>query len=79
MDSVRDDSFSDDKFNRGDYFMSEEEKKYQTYNIPSILVLNKVDLVTSKVKFRDMQNELEDLGNFEKVFHVSALTGFGLE
>lgn len=47
--------------------------------MPSVLVMNKVDLVTNKVKLRDLQNELEDLGNFEKIFHVSALTGFGLD
>ena len=40
--------------------------------------MNKVDLVTNKIKFREMQNELEDLGVFEKIFHVSALTGFGM-
>lgn len=47
--------------------------------MPSILVLNKVDLVTNKTKFRDLQHELEDLANFEKVFHVSAHTGFGMD
>ena len=26
-----------------------------------------------------MQNELEDIGEFEKIFHVSAETGFGMD
>lgn len=34
--------------------MSDEEKKLQTFNLPSILVLNKVDLVTNKGKLRDL-------------------------
>jgi GTPase Era involved in 16S rRNA processing len=42
-------------------------------------VLNKVDLVTNKIKFRELQNELEDLGEFEKIFHVSATSGFGMQ
>lgn len=58
--------------------MSEEERKLHYTAYPTILVLNKVDLVTNKIKFRDLQNELEDLGEFEKVFHVSAMTGFGM-
>lgn len=44
-----------------------------------MLVLNKVDLVANKMKFRELQNELEDLGEFEKIFHVSAQTGFGMD
>jgi GTPase len=47
--------------------------------LPQILVLNKVDLVSNKLKFRELQNELEDLGEFEKIFHVSATTGFGMQ
>ena len=42
-------------------------------------MLNKVDLVANKQKFRTLQNELEDLGEFEKIFHVSAATGFGMD
>ena len=41
--------------------------------------MNKVDLVSNKLKFRELQNELEDLGEFEKIFHVSAQTGFGMQ
>jgi GTPase Era involved in 16S rRNA processing len=35
--------------------------------------------VSNKQKFRELQNELEDLGEFEKIFHVSASTGFGMQ
>ena len=59
--------------------MTIEEKSLSSYFMPSVLVLNKVDLVTNKAKFRNLQNELEDLGHFEKIFHVSALTGFGMD
>eukprot|EP00347_Sterkiella_histriomuscorum_P018863 403343883 len=79
LDALQDDSFTDEKFSKGFYEMTEQEKEFQTYNIPSLLILNKVDLVTNKGKLRDLQNELEDLGNFEKIFHVSALSGFGLD
>jgi GTP-binding protein Era len=37
-----------------------------------------VDLVSNKIKFRELQNELDDIGEFEKIFHVSATTGFGM-
>ncbi len=47
-------------------------------HIPQVLVLNKVDLVTNKRKLRELQNELDDIGEFEKIFHVSAATGFGM-
>jgi hypothetical protein len=36
-------------------------------------------MVTNKNKFRELQNELEDIGEFEKIFHVSATTGFGMQ
>ena len=35
--------------------------------------------MANKLKFRELQNELEDLGEFEKIFHVSAETGFGMD
>jgi len=54
------------------YRMSTEQKSLHSYFMPAVLVLNKVDLVTNKAKLRNLQNELEDLGNFEKIFHVSA-------
>lgn len=59
--------------------MSEEEKALYSFNIPSILVMNKVDLVTSKKKLKSLQNEIEDLCNFDKIFHVSCETEFGIE
>jgi GTP-binding protein Era len=59
--------------------MTDEEKKYYSYNIPSVLVMNKVDLVTSKRRLRTLQDELQDLCSFEKVFHVSTITGFGID
>ena len=50
-----------------------------SHNIPAVLVMNKVDLVTSKKKLRSLQGELEDLCDFEKVFHVSCESGFGID
>jgi len=47
--------------------------------IPSILLLNKIDLATSKAKLRALQRELEDLGQFEKTLFISAKTGYGIE
>jgi GTP-binding protein Era len=52
---------------------------YEAKNISSVLVMNKVDLVTNKRKMKTLQEELEDLGAFDKVFHVSCETGYGLE
>ena len=46
--SIKDGTFSQDRVDRGEYEMSDEEKKLYSYNIPSVLVMNKVDLVTSK-------------------------------
>jgi small GTP-binding protein len=47
--------------------------------IPTILLLNKIDLATSKDKLRALQRELEDLGQFEKTVFISAKTGYGIE
>ena len=58
----------ENKYNRK---MVEEEKKLHSWHMPSVLVMNKVDLVTNKVKMRSLQNEIEDLGEFEKIFHTS--------
>ena len=41
--------------------------------------MNKVDLVTSKKRLKTLQNEIEDLCMFDKIFHVSCETGFGIE
>jgi GTPase Era involved in 16S rRNA processing len=59
--------------------MTEEEKTLYSYNIPAILVMNKVDLVTSKRRLKTLQHEIEDLCSFEKIFHSSCETGFGIE
>jgi GTP-binding protein Era len=56
----------------------ENEKEYESKNISNILVLNKMDLVTNKRRLRELQEELEDIGLFDKVFHISALTGYGI-
>lgn len=76
---MKNDAFSETNFEKGLYDMDKQEKELQSYNLPSILIMNKVDLVSNKVKMRNLQNELEDLGNFEKIFHVSAQTGFGID
>lgn len=51
---------------------------YEAKTISSILVMNKVDLVTNKRKLKSLQEELEDIGHFDKVFHVSCETGYGI-
>ena len=61
-----------------------EELKQEMINnsvfqtIPAILVLNKVDLATNKRKLKQTQDELEMLGKFDKTFHISCNTGFGI-
>ena len=52
--AMKENTFSEERMMKGDYEVSEEEKKYLSYNIPSILVLNKVDLVTSKRMLRNL-------------------------
>lgn len=51
---------------------------HEPRNLSSILVLNKIDLVENKRKLKTLQEELEDLGAFDKVFHVSCETDFGI-
>lgn len=51
---------------------------HEPRNLSSILVLNKIDLVENKRKLKNLQEELEDLGAFDKVFHVSCETDFGI-
>ena len=41
--------------------------------------MNKVDLVSNRRKFNYLRQELEDIGNFDKVFNISAKTNFGVE
>ncbi|CAI2369508.1 unnamed protein product [Moneuplotes crassus] len=47
--------------------------------VNSILVMNKVDLVSNRRRFNYIKQELQDIGNFDYVFHLSALTGYGME
>lgn len=54
IDQIKDGTFSDEKFEKGLYNFTEEERKLQSYHLPQILVLNKVDLVTNKIKFREL-------------------------
>jgi len=41
--------------------------------------MNKVDLVSNKRKFRSLEAELVDLGKWDKIFHTSVDTGFGMD
>ena len=59
--------------------MTDEEKQFYSYDMPAILVMNKVDLVTSKRRLKTLQHEIEDLCSFDKIFHASCETGFGIE
>jgi hypothetical protein len=52
--AIKDGSFNEERLKAGDYEMSEEEKRLYSYNIPSILVMNKVDLVTSKRRLKSL-------------------------
>jgi 50S ribosomal subunit-associated GTPase HflX len=54
LDQMKDHSFSEEKFESGNYELSEDEKKYMSSAMPQILVLNKVDLVSNKLKFREL-------------------------
>lgn len=44
-----------------------------------VLVINKVDICQSKRKIIELKDELEDIVHFDKIFIVSAETGFGLD
>ncbi len=41
--------------------------------------MNKVDLVSNKRRLRELQHELEDIGQFDHIFYLSAHTGYGVE
>jgi GTP-binding protein Era len=56
-----------------------DKQEHEPRNISTLLVMNKVDLVVNKRKLRNLQEELEDLGAFDKVFHVSCTTGYGID
>ena len=77
--SMKEGTFTQERLDRGDYLMTDEEKDLYSYNIPSILVMNKVDLVTSKRRLKQLEHDLIDLCEFEKVFHISCETGFGIQ
>jgi hypothetical protein len=62
LEQMQEGSFNEDKYAKGLYGVDEEEKAFHATILPQILVLNKVDLVSNKQKFRELQNELEDLG-----------------
>lgn len=53
-EAIKDGSFSHEKFARGDYLMTEKEKRLYSFNIPAILVMNKVDLLTSKRRLKTL-------------------------
>ena len=57
-DSIKEGTFSQERLEAGDYEMSEEEKQFYSYNIPAVLVMNKVDLITSKKRMRNLQDEI---------------------
>lgn len=56
-----------------------DELDYEPKTLSSVLVMNKIDLITNKRRLKTLQEELEDLGSFDKVFHVSCETGYGLD
>ena len=64
LQSMQDDSFSEEAFNAGQYDLTEKEKELAG-TLPVSLILNKIDLVTNKKKLRSLQSELEDLCPFE--------------
>ncbi len=43
------------------------------------LVLNKIDLVDNRRKFHSLIAEIEKHGKFDKIFYVSAATGYGIQ
>ena len=48
-------------------------------SVPAILVMNKVDLIENKRKFWQQQQEIEECGVFDRIFQVSAYTGYGID
>lgn len=67
------------KFQREEENNEIDKLDYEQKALPVLLVMNKVDLVVNKRKLRGLQDELEDIGSFDKTFHVSCETGFGIE
>ena len=52
--AIQEGSFTQDRLDRGEYSMSEEEKQFYSFNMPAILLMNKVDLVTSKRRLKNL-------------------------
>ena len=48
MDKVLEGTFSEKQFMEGSHLLGEQERQLKSFNLPSILVMNKVDLVTNK-------------------------------
>lgn len=53
--------------------------KAKPQKLTKILVVNKIDLCTNKRDLKWFINELEDLGNFDKIFYISCETDYGVE
>lgn len=66
-----------DKIN--EYNSSYQHPSSYNHPISTVLVLNKIDLVTNKRKLKKLQEELESIGKFDKVFYISCETGYGIE
>jgi GTPase Era involved in 16S rRNA processing len=55
----------------------ERHRDYQ--NFMKSLVLNKIDLVDNRRKFDSLIKEIEKYGKMDKIFYVSARTGYGVK
>jgi GTPase Era involved in 16S rRNA processing len=78
LEQIKDADFSNADFAKN----YEEIAKYETqesFPMPSVLIMNKVDLVSNRRKFNYLKQELQDIGGFEETFHISAKTGYGVE
>jgi small GTP-binding protein len=56
-----------------------DKQEFEPKNISTLLIMNKIDLVVNKRKLKNLQEELEDMGAFDKIFHVSCTTGYGID
>lgn len=54
LDQMQEGTFNEDKYAKGLYNVDDEEKALHSTILPQILVLNKVDLVSNKMKFREL-------------------------
>ena len=59
--------------------VDEEINKSKPQKLSKILVVNKIDLCTNKRDLKWYINDLEDIGNFDKIFYTSCETGYGIE